>query len=97
MASTTYEEVLRSAQQLTPKEQRRLRGELEGEAITPQPEAVPDEIRRLREQIALRARTTPEERATAHATLDHAAAVVGAAWKSDKSALEAVQEQRRDL
>ena len=97
MASTTYQDVLRSAQQLTPEEQRRLRGELEVEGITTQPEAVPDEIRRLREQVALRARTTPEERATAHAALDHAAAVVGAAWKSDKSALEAVQEQRRDL
>jgi len=97
MATTPYEAALHAVEQLTPEERRRLRDELDVEARSPQSEAVPDEIRRLREQVTLRARTTPEERAAAHAALDHAAAIVGAAWKSDTSALEAVQEQRREV
>lgn len=89
---TNFETVLREAQELSPDEQQRLAKLLVGSGL-----AVPEEVKRFREQVHLRAKTTPEERAAAHAALDHAAAVVGAAWKSDKSALEAVQEQRREL
>lgn len=97
MAISTYEEVLRSAQQLTLEEQRRLRGELPAEGLSPQSDAVPEEIRRIRERIAHRRPSTPEERAAARAALDRVATQIAGAWKSDMSALEAVQEQRREL
>ena len=96
MATTPYEAALQAVEQLTPEEQRRLRDELEVKVL-PQPQAVPDELRRIRERIARRRSTTPNERVAALAALDHAATQIAAAWKSDMSALEAVQEQRRDL
>ncbi len=96
MATSIYEDVLRSAQQSTPEEQDQLRGELEVKAL-PQPQAVPDEIRRIRERIARRRPSTLEERTAARAALDRTATQIAAAWKSDMNALEAVQEQRRDL
>ena len=96
MATSIYEDVLRSAQQLTPEEQDQLRGELEVKA-RPQPQAVPDEIRRIRERIARRRPSTPKERTAVRAALDRADTQIAAAWKSDMSALEAVQEQRRDV
>ncbi len=89
---TTFETVLREAQELSPDEQQRLARLL----AAPQQPAVPDEIRRIRERIAHRRPSTPEERAAAHAALDRVATQIAAAWKSDMSALEAVQEQRRD-
>lgn len=91
----TVENVLREVQELSPDEQRRLL-----ELLIHQAADIPDEIRQIRNKVAHQAPTTPEERAAARAALDgldRVAAQVGAAWKSDKSALEAVQEQRRDL
>lgn len=96
MATTPYEAALHAVEQLTPEEQHRLRGELEVKAL-PQPHAVSDEIRRIRERIARRRSSTPEERAAARAALDRTATQIAAAWKGDMSALEAVQEQRRDV
>ncbi len=87
-----YEDALRVVEQLTPEDKHRLL-----KALTAQQETVPDELRQLRKQVAQRARTTPDERRAALAALDHAAAKIGAAWRSEKSAAEAVAEQRRDL
>lgn len=96
MATTHYEAALHAVEQLTPEEQHRLRGELEMKALS-QPQAVSDEIRRVRERIARRRPSTAKERAATQAALDRTATQIAAAWKSDMSALEAVQEQRRDV
>ena len=83
------EEVLRGAKQLTPEERRRLRLELE--VLEHQHDVNGGQS----EQELGQAR---EERV--RAVMDdfrELAERVGAAWKSDLSAVEAVREQRRDL
>ncbi len=79
MTTTPYEAALQAVEQLTPEERRRLRGVLEVAALTSQPVAVPDEIRRIRERIARRRPSTPEERAATRAALGRVAAQIAAA------------------
>ena len=86
----TIESVLRDVQTLTIDEQRLLLKAL-------QPASGADELQRVRERIARTTAPTPEELATIRAMIDRTGAEIAAAWKSNKSALEAVQEQRRDL
>ena len=95
MTTTPYEAALQAVEQLTPEERHRLRDEMEVNSLS-QPQAVSDALSRIRERIARRRPSTPEERAAARAALDRTATQIAAAWKSDLSALEAVQEQRND-
>jgi hypothetical protein len=85
MATATYEDALRVAQQLTPEEQRRLRDELD--ALLPGIGTPPREMS-----------PTPSVRPGLFAdlkVLDELAAQIGAAWQSDRNAAEAVNDQRR--
>ena len=67
------------------------------EALTLHPTSASDELQRVRDRIARTTAPAPAERDAIYAALDRASAEIDAAWTSDKSALEAVQEQRRDL
>lgn len=81
MASATYEYILREVRQLPPNEQRQLRDEIDA--------LLPDE-----------SSPTPRVRpglAADLAALDKLAAEIGAAWKTDRSAVEAVSDMRREL
>ena len=80
---SNYQAVLDAVQQLTPEERRRLRQALDEEALAePSPPAMDDR----------RARA-----AAWFAAGDALAVRIGAAWKDDMTAVEAVREQRHDL
>jgi hypothetical protein len=99
MAAVTYEDVLRDARQLHPEEQQRLRDALDmsqGARVV-----APAELRALLANgIGAPRPLSDEERAAVDTWLaetEQLAVRIGAAWKSDLNAVEAVQEQRRDL
>ncbi len=91
MATTDYENLLEQARRLAPEERSRLRHDL----VSLDPEAR-HELPSLPEVSPL----TDEERARLEAwftAADELAARIGAAWKDDMNAAEAVKEQRREL
>ena len=78
MATTSYQDILAGAQQLSLDEQRRLRDELDA--------ILPDRATSTREE-----RLTPGVRPGLRAdleALDDLAAQIGAAWQSDRNAAE---------
>jgi hypothetical protein len=83
MSTTAYEHILQALEHLTPEERRRLREVLDAEACTEPSAPSPDEGR--------------ARAADWFAAGDKLAARIGAAWKDDMSAADAVKEQRRDL
>lgn len=87
MIAATYDEVLEATRRLTPKEQRRLYNEIEA-LLGAEP------IPALLQRPGCAARPGLEADLDA---LDELAAEIGAAWKDDMSAAEAVSEQRREL
>ncbi len=89
MATTSYEDVLRDARQLTPVEQQRLRAELADLGHQSIVEAPPSELERQQAH--------EEHVRDALDKLDRLAARISAAWKDDMSAVDAVREQRREL
>ena len=83
MSTSIYEHILQDLEHLTPEERRRLRQVLDEETLAgPVPPASDDR----------RARA-----AAWFAAGDKLAARIGAAWKDDMTAVEAVREQRHDL
>jgi hypothetical protein len=88
----TVETILRDLQALSPDERHQIR-----DMLRAQPPSLADELQRIREKIAQPVHLTEEDIATINAMLERATAEIGAAWTSDMSALEAVQEQRREL
>ena len=89
----TAESILKEIQELSPEERKRLQSILDAETA---PSAT--ELQRLRNRLVHEpVPPTPEELATIRTMLDRTGAEIAAAWKSNKSALEAVQEQRREL
>jgi hypothetical protein len=87
MATATYDEVLEATRRLTSEEQRRLHDEIEtllGAEPIPALLQPPGRVARPGLEADLDA-------------LDELAAEIGAAWKDDMSAAEAVSEQRREL
>ena len=88
MGAATYDTILEQARLLTMEEQQRLRAALDD--LVSVPPSIPD-----REQgRALRSRPGLEADLAA---IDAIAAKVGALWKDDMSAVDAVREQRREL
>jgi hypothetical protein len=85
MPTTSYEDVLASVQQLTLDEQRRLRAEMD--------ELLPDIATSTKEEPlppSIRLGLAADLKA-----LDELAAQIGAAWQSNRTAAEAVNDQRR--
>ena len=83
MSATAYEHILQALEHLTPEERRRLREVLDAEACA-EPSAPAADERRARA-------------AAWFAAGDKLAARIGAAWKDDMTAVEAIREQRHDL
>jgi len=96
MASATYENVLREAQQLTAVERRRLL-----ETLMRPPAGVSDPVRAIQDKAAHTLPITEAERVAVQDWLtrfDALAERIGAAWKDPSvSAVDAVREQRQDL
>ena len=91
MTTTTYEDVLDQARRLPPEEQRQLGATL----VTHEP-AAPSTTAAVAPTRPLR----DDDRARLEAwfvAADELAARIGAAWKDDMNAAEAVNEQRREL
>lgn len=83
MSTSVYEHILQELEHLTPEERRRLRQVLEEETpAAPVPPASDDRHARA---------------AAWFAAGDELAARIGAAWKDDMTAVEAIREQRHDL
>jgi hypothetical protein len=87
MVAATYDEVLEATRWLTSEEQRRLHDEIETLLGA---EPIPALLQRAG-RVA-----QPGLEADLDA-IDELAAEIGAAWKDDMSAAEAVSEQRREL
>jgi type IV secretory pathway VirD2 relaxase len=87
MVAATYDEVLEATRRLTSEEQRRLHDEIET-LLGAEP------IPALLQRAGRVARPGLEADLDA---IDELAAEIGAAWKDDMSAAEAVSEQRREL
>ena len=83
MSRTAYEHILQELEHLTPEERRRLRQALD-EGIPAEPSTPASDDRRARA-------------AAWFAAGDELAARIGAAWKDDMTAVEAIREQRHDL
>jgi hypothetical protein len=99
MATVTYENVLRDAQQLTPEEQQRLRETL-GASRGARVVSLRDLRALLANGLGSPRPLTEQERAAVDTWLaetEQLAERIGAAWKDEMSAVEAVKEQRRDL
>ncbi len=92
MSTTAYEHILQELEQLTPDERRRLRQALDEEP----PGARFVSSDQLRQILAQPQRPlTERERAAVEAWIrrgDELAARIGAAWKDDMNAVEAVRE-----
>ena len=90
MTTTTYEDVLDQARRLPPEEQRQL-----GETLVTRGPAVPSTT-----AVPPTRPLSDDDRARLEAwfvAADELAARIGAAWKDDMNAAEAVNEQRREL
>ena len=83
MRTTAYEHILQALEHLTSEERRRLRQALD-EEVSAAPSAPAPNDRRARA-------------AAWFAAGDALAARIGAAWKDDLTAVEAIREQRHDL
>jgi Lon protease-like protein len=95
----TYEDVLRQARRLTPEGQQRLLDALKGEAgaqvVTP--EALGKLLPHDPSEVAPLTESERAATAAALTELDRLAARIGAAWRDDMSAVDAVRDVRRDL
>lgn len=83
MSTTAYEHILQELEHLTPEERQRLRLALDEEAPA-EPSTPASDDRRARA-------------AAWFAAGDALAARIGAAWKDDMTAVEAIREQRHEL
>lgn len=83
MSTTAYEHILQALEHLTREERRRLRQALDEEGPAELSTPAPDD---RRAQVA-----------AWFAAGDALAARIGAAWKDDMTAVEAIREQRHDL